>query len=111
MRIIEVGVRALGKALDPLFDPTKNRTWEAILGRCDKELQKPYKERSETWKADDVFYSEATANLRSVKDAWRNPTMHVEHIYDEEKALDVFNSVRAFMRHLATKLSESKPGF
>jgi hypothetical protein len=109
MRIIEVGVRALGKSLDPMFDHARNPTWETILRKCDDELKKPLKERSAVWKVDEIFFSEATANLRSVKDAWRNPTMHVEHIYDEERALDVFNSVRAFMRHLATKLSESKP--
>ena len=42
----------------------------------------------------------------AVKDAWRNPTMHVEITYTEEMALDVFRHVQAFMRHLATKLSE-----
>ncbi len=54
------------------------------------------------------FCAEAAVLLRAVKIAWRNPTMHVENVYDEEKALDVLNSVKGFMRHLATRLSESK---
>jgi hypothetical protein len=106
MRVMEVGVRVLGKSLGL---STTNRSWDAILTKCDKELQKPTNDRSPEWRTDDRFFSEATANLRAVKDAWRNPTMHIEHIYDEEKALDLSNAVRAFMRHLATKLSETNP--
>jgi hypothetical protein len=45
--------------------------------------------------------------LRAVKDAWRNPTMHVRIAYDEEESRDVWNTVRVFMRHLATKLEEA----
>ena len=32
--------------------------------------------------------------------------MHVEINYDDEKAFDVWNAVRAFIRHLAAKLTE-----
>jgi hypothetical protein len=34
--------------------------------------------------------------------------MHVEKKYTEEEALDIFNAVRAFMRHLAMKLAEQE---
>lgn len=107
MRVMEIGVRSLGKSLgDPTLDPSKNPNWGTILARCDAELQKSKGKRSPVWQTMDTFFSESTANLRAVKDAWRNPTMHVERTYDEEKAKDVFNSVRSFMRHLATKLVE-----
>jgi len=105
MRVMEIGLRELGDSInDPSLDPKTNPTWEKILGRCDKELAKPYKERSSEWAADGPFFSTATANLRAVKDAWRNPTLHVERFYDEEEARDVWNAARAFMRHLALKL-------
>lgn len=107
MRVMETGLRALGKSLnDPNLDPKKNPSWETILRKCDQELQKPHKDRASEWTADDAFFSTATANLRSVKDAWRNPTMHVERRYNDEEAQEVWNAARAFMRHLATKLSE-----
>ena len=107
MRVLEVGLRALGKSLnDPSLDPKKNPTWESILRRCDAELQKPYAQRSPEWQANPQFFSEATANLRAVKDAWRNPTLHIDLSYDEERARDVWNVVGAFLRHLATHLSE-----
>ena len=107
VRIIEVGLRALGKTLnEPHLDPNRNPTWEAILTRCDAELRKPRKDRSPDWQTNEDFYTEATARLRSVKDAWRNPTMHVDKKYTPDEAQDIYNAVRTFMRHLATKLKE-----
>jgi hypothetical protein len=107
MRIMEVGLRTLGKSLNnPNLDPERNPSWENILRKCDDELRLPLKDRSAEWKTDDQFYSDATANLRAVKNAWRNPTMHVRASYDDEQALDVMNAVKGFMRHLATKLHD-----
>jgi hypothetical protein len=107
MRVMEVGLRSLGKSLsDPDLDPKRNPSWESILRKCDSELQKPSANRSKEWNQDPVFFATAIANLRAVKDSWRNPTMHVEIDYDEERSRDVWNAVRSFMRHLATKLKE-----
>jgi hypothetical protein len=104
---METCLRALGKSLnDPNLDTSRNPSWEAILRKCDGQLAKPKNERCAEWQTDDQFFSEATANLRAVKDAWRNPTMHVEITYDEEKATDVWRTVRAFTQHLATKLRQ-----
>jgi len=106
MRVMEVGLRALSASLnDPTLDPKTNPTWENILGRCDRELAKPLAQRSAEWRKDEPFFSTASANLRSVKDAWRNPTLHVERKYTEEEARDVWYAVRGSIRHLAIKLS------
>lgn len=108
MRTVEAGLRSLGNALDdPALDPAKNPAWEAILKKCDRELQKPHAERSPEWRTDELFFSTATANLRAVKDAWRNPALHVGQLYSEEVTRDIYSAVRSFMRHLATKLSEA----
>jgi hypothetical protein len=105
MRVMEVGLRALGTSLsDERLDPKRNPTWETILKRCDEELRLPLNDRSDKWRMNPQFYCDATANLRAVKDAWRNPTMHVERDYDEGQALDILNSARGFMRHLAKEL-------
>ncbi len=107
MRVMEVGLRSLGRSLnDPNLDPAKNPTWERILRRCDDELKAEYAKRSVEWRADGHFFADATANLRAVKDAWRNPSLHIEISYDEEKSAEILGAVKAFMRHLATKLSE-----
>ena len=108
MRVMETGLRALAKSLnDPRLDPARNPSWETILRKGDEELLKPITERSIEWRSDHAFFSTAVANLRAVKDAWRNTTMHVEQNYSDETALEVWNAVRAFMRHLATKLGEA----
>jgi hypothetical protein len=104
---MESGLRALSRSLaDPRLDPKRNPSRETIFKKCDEELTRPLQERTTAWRGDESFYSNVTANLRAVKDAWRNPTMHVERNYTDEEALDVWNSVRAFLRHIATKLSE-----
>jgi hypothetical protein len=107
MRVMETGLRALARSLkDPDLDPRRNPSWDAMLKKCDGELRLPLKDRSAEWKMDDVFYSAATANLRSVKNAWRNTTMHVEIDYNPDTAADIFNAVKGFMRHLCTKLHD-----
>lgn len=107
MRVMEVGLRSLGRSLnDPSLDPRRNPSWEAILNRCDDELKKPLKDRSAEWKSDDLFYSQSTADLRAVKNAWRNPTMHVEIDYEPREAEHVFDAVSGFMQKLATRLHD-----
>ena len=108
MRIMELGLRLLSESLnDPRLDPKRNPSWDTILKKCREELDKPLHERAPEWRADEPFFSGAAARLLAVKDAWRNPTMHVGNSkYTEGEALDVFNHVAAFMRHLATKLKE-----
>lgn len=107
MRVMECGLRVLGESLrDPNLNQAHNPNWGTILRRCDDELRKPALQRSVGWREEERFYAEATANLRAVKDAWRNPTMHVDQAYDCEQALAVFNAVKGFMRHLAKKLTD-----
>ncbi len=107
MHVMEIGLRVLGATLkDPRLDPRENPSWERILKKCREELEKKRENQAPEWAAEDVFFSQATATLMAVKDAWRNPTMHVEINYTESQAEDVFNAVKAFMRLLATKLHD-----
>jgi len=105
MRVMETGLAVLGESLDnPALVATTNRSWETILKKCDEELRKPLKQRSPEWASDDAFFADATARLRAVKDAWRNPTMHVEATYTIEQATDIWNHVGSFMRLLSSKV-------
>jgi hypothetical protein len=50
MRVMEVGLRALGSSLnDPNLDPKRNPSWESILRKCDNELKEPLAKRSSEW--------------------------------------------------------------
>jgi hypothetical protein len=107
-KILERGLRELGRALD-VSNVEHLPSWDAILLKIDRELQKRHNEKPEGWAVDEPFYAEAAAFLREVQKAWRNPSTHIGNPYDEEKALEVFDSVKKFMRHLATRLKEKTP--
>jgi hypothetical protein len=108
MRVMGAGVTALGKSLnEPTLNASRNLTWDNVLRRCARELEKPFKEMSPVWQSDKEFYATATTKLFAVKDAWRNPNAHeVGEKYIDEEAEDIYRTVRSFMRHLATKLRE-----
>jgi hypothetical protein len=99
---MQVGLNALAEKVG--IPKSENRSWDAILQKVDPELKKRHHDKSEFFQKNEAFCAEAVALLRSVKIAWRNPTMHVENVYDETKALDVLNAVKGFMRYLATQL-------
>jgi len=108
MRAMEHCLRALGKSLkESSLDARGNPSWDAILKRWTAELEKKErKDRTAEWNANEEFFSGATADLRAVKSAWRNPTMHVGRDYEDDEALDILNAVKGFIRHLATNISE-----
>ncbi len=56
--------------------------------------------------SEEQFYAEAHITFDAVRRAWRNPTMHVDKTYTPERAEEILTSVRSFMRHLATWLSD-----
>ena len=106
-RVMEHGLRALGKSLnDPKLAASRNPTWNTVLVRCRQELEKEKTKRSPEWRKHDTFHSGAYTHLLGVKEAWRNPTMHIASKYTEEEAQDIYDHVRRFMGHLATVLSE-----
>jgi hypothetical protein len=100
-RVAEVGLKALAQALGV---GAKN-DWGKYLEEIDKELQKRMK-ASGARTPDEQFYAEGHITFDSVRRAWRNPTMHVEKTYTEERAEEILIAVRSFMRHLATKLHD-----
>jgi hypothetical protein len=52
------------------------------------------------------FYAQATSYLALTKDAWRNHAMHVRGKNTQDEAELIFESVKAFMQKLATRLHE-----
>jgi hypothetical protein len=109
MRVMGAGVTALGKSLnEPTLDASQNLTWDNVLRRCARELEKDFKKMSLAWQSDKQFYATATTKLFAVKDAWRNPNAHeLGNKYTDEETLDIYRTIRSFMRHLATKLKET----
>jgi HEPN domain-containing protein len=104
MRVMEVGLKALGTRLGVDIDST--RSWEGILNKSHGMMTKPYTVKPPEWAGDEAFLSEAVVMLTAVKTAWRNPTMHIERLYTLEQADDVWRAAKSFMGQLATKLEE-----
>ena len=104
MRVMESGLTATSKALGIPYAPS----WESHLRQIDDKVKAKHKTKGVRWKRDEPFFRDVWAHLHAVKVAWRNPTMHIVRDYTPEQAEEIFVAVRAFMRHLATKLSEKK---
>jgi hypothetical protein len=108
MRVLEVGLDALKVETGiASYSPTWKVALDQILKTTSTKLEK---DKTPEERARDGFIRDAVHYLTGVKDAVRNPVMHkVARTYTDETAKEVFAAVRAFMRHLATKLSKA-PG-
>jgi hypothetical protein len=100
-RVIEVGLAALAKALGI----PAQRDWGSYLRGIDAELSQRMKVAGART-PDEQFFAEAATTIDSMRRAWRNPTMHPEKTYAPDRAEEILDSVRIFMRHLATRLHE-----
>lgn len=100
MRVMEVGLSGLAHHYDLHLDANWNQTINLIEVRTREVTKRAHGAEAEKWAA------EAAVHLRFVKNAWRNHAMHSLEKYDEERAVAIFDNCRAFMKHLATKISE-----
>lgn len=95
MRAMESAVKALSTDLGV---GNVEREWGKLLSDIHKMIEAmPKGAERNNW-------SQVHANLYHVKQAWRNETMHPKATYTEEEAREVFDAMKAFMRHLASML-------
>ena len=94
MRIMEVGVQIFGTKLGvPL---TGEKVWQVILDGVNAAIKElPAKD------ATTVELCHISANLYSVKLAWRNEVMHPKDTYTLEEADNLIRQVKIFMEQLA----------
>lgn len=108
MAVMDYGLLWFGKHLRTGINHDTD-TWEKIIGEVQGAINKKRETmKKPAWKAVEPFYSEAVSDLRSVKDAWRNPTMHFRRTYNGEQAEKVLERVRGFMVHLSKRVHEPK---
>jgi hypothetical protein len=106
MRIMEAGIRAVARCLS-IPDPIKpaDRNWGKMLERIWKDgIEKRWPTVASRTTGDGQIFEALHASLDSVKNPWRNATMHVENKYTPEEAEDIFVAVRGFMRKLASRM-------
>jgi hypothetical protein len=103
MRIVEVGLGAFHSCFGIQVTLEGNdRSLGSILNRIRTEINS----RGKNWVEKDQF-QEIFALLNATKDAWRNPTMHIEKKYTEEEAEIIFFAVRSLMKRLASRMDEN----
>jgi hypothetical protein len=100
MRVMEVGLKALALALKIPYAPS----WESYLTQIGNRIGAKHKTKGVRWKRDEPFYRDISGDLISIKQAWRNPTMHVWRKYSFEEAEEIFRAVKTLMQRLATGL-------
>jgi hypothetical protein len=104
MRVLEVGLVSLAHAVNADAD---RPGWEKIINNIRGKLNDMNAStHGADWKRLKDLYSDAAAHLLVSKDAWRNHAMHKPVHYGEQKAKDIYASVRAFMASVASELGE-----
>lgn len=102
MRVLEAGLYAIADALEvEEIEPN----WHNAIEQTEKKIR-ALPSNTPQAKIALAFYSDAAAYLFAVKEPWRNRSAHTGQIYTEEKAQQIFDSVRGFMQVLSTKLTE-----
>ena len=105
MRIMEIGLKEIASGLGIPYAPS----WESYLSQIQSNIALNHKKKTTKWKSIEKFYRDVSGDLISVKQAWRNPTMHIERRYSPEEAREIMASVKTFMQRLADGLPPLKP--
>lgn len=101
MGVMEIGLRSLGHALGIPYAPS----WESYIRQITTNMGVEHKKKPDDWKENEDFYRDLLGDLVAVKNAWRNPTIHVKRKYLPDEAEEVFRAARTFMKRASTKLS------
>jgi hypothetical protein len=101
MRTIERALRAIYSCLSlPTFN---NPSWGILLA----EIRKERLRRGDVAWPENSFFQDIWQRLDSIKDAQRDPTIHVETIHTEEEAKQIFESTKGFMKKIASRMDEN----
>ncbi len=110
LRAVEHAFEAIQKSLQ-LPQPVKgpHKAWGAVLERYWTEIEgREQLTWPRQWSSmqDKMDFKEIYQFLSAVKDTSRDKTMHVVMRYDLEKARDLFDVVKAFMKKVASRMDE-----
>jgi hypothetical protein len=102
MRALEPPLKALAAYVGIVSGENWNKSLNDVETKLRSTSKRAFGEAEEQWAA------EAASHFRAIKNAWRNRAMHGRDFYDEERATEIYEAVRALMRHLAERLSEDR---
>jgi len=91
MRAVEIGILALLKSIGKTSPSMSWGSYIQMIEVHTKQNPAPVNK--------DVLV-EVVAHLRSVKDAWRNGTMHVDKKFTSEEAWEIYNASKSILRSI-----------
>lgn len=100
MRVLEAGMRALAGLLKIPYAPS----WESYITQITNKVNAKHKTKGIAWKRDQPLFIEILGDLKSIKIAWRNPTMHIHRKYTADEAAEIFRATKRFMERLSARL-------
>jgi HEPN domain-containing protein len=106
MRAVESGLKALSSEIGIAYE---HKSWDPVLKSLAHIAETDYQQLESRWKGQRQRYLDARERLTAIKDALRNPTMHVRGFYDADNAEDVYRSTRSFLKNLSSWLKDPSP--
>jgi hypothetical protein len=100
MHIVERALRAVHMCLS--LSIPNNPSWGIWLSQIREERIKRGDKR---W-PENLFFQDIWQHLNSIKDAQRDPTMHVESTHTESEAILIFENSRALMGKISARMDE-----
>lgn len=108
MRALENSLDAVGLGVGvPQAVVEAQRSWDGLLKKISSRIDANDLAGDPAWLGKRQFFKDAYSQLFAVKNAWRNPSMHLEKKYDEKDAKRIYNAVKDFMEHVATHLDDA----
>jgi hypothetical protein len=108
MRALETALDAVGLGVGvPHAVIEARNSWDGLLKKISKQMDANDVAGDPSWPTKRQFFKDSYSQLFAVKNAWRNPSMHLEKKYDEKDAKRIYNAVKDFMEHVATHLDDA----
>ena len=104
MRVMEVGLKVLARELEVEYAPS----WEAYLTKIEQNISAKHSLKSAEWKHREAIFRDVSGDLLTIKQAWRNPTMHIVKRYTQDQAGEVFSAVGTLLQRMAQNLTPKR---
>lgn len=107
IRCLEAAVLALSRCLR-IPDPIKaaDRNWGAMLRLIKAEVDRRWPTSTDRLNGDGQIFDELYGSLAGMQNPYRNATMHLDRVYTDEDADDLFGVVRGITRRVASRCDE-----
>lgn len=102
MHVVEIALRAIHLCLG-LTPPVDNPSWGILL----KNIRDERMQRGDRKWPENDYFQDVYSRLDAIKDAQRDPTLHVQTIHTEDEADLIFRNTKMLMKKIASRMDEN----